>query len=193
MDSMKTSVSILILLFFSWSGISCSSIVPPQKPQRGTRKPLQGEVTILISTTKGEMIGKIYPEKAPEGAKIFLDLVKKGFYNGKKFIRVVKKPFPFLIQTGAPQNNPHLSAFKPKIIPPGNFHHIRGAIALAKDPLSGGVTSQFYILLTDAPYLDGKDTVIGEIIDGMEVAKKIGKEDLVKFIKILKRGENERR
>ena len=162
-------------------------MVPPQR-ERGKNPPPKEDLTLLISTTAGNFLARIYLSKAPEAGEIFIELVKKGVYNGRKFFRVEKHPFPYLIQTGAPQDNPLLSFIKPKKINYKPLPHWRGSIAMAIDPISGGVTSQFYILLSDAPFLDGKDPVIGEIIEGMNVVEKIKPGDRINFIRI-KRGE----
>ncbi len=159
-------------------------MVPPQSGKSNSgKKKLPSSLVLLFSTTKGNFMVKIYPSKAPEAAEAFLDEVKKEDYNSLKFFRILKKPVPLLIQTGAPENNPLLSYFKPRPFSYKGIPHYRGSIAMAVDPLSGGFTSQFYILLSDAPYLDRKDPVIGEIIKGMEVIKKIGIGDSILYIK----------
>ncbi len=161
-------------------------MVPPQK-ERSHHQKTKKDVTLLFSTTAGDFIARIYLSKVPEAGEIFLHLVKDGKYNGSKFFRVEKNPFPYLIQTGAPLDNPHLSFIKPKIIKFNKLPHWRGSIAMAIDPISGGITSQFYILLSDAPYLDGKDPVIGEIVEGMNVVEKIRPGDRINFIRIRER------
>ncbi len=95
------SLSLILTLL-----ISCTQMVPPRK-NREKRTVHQGDVTLLFSTTRGDFIARIYLSKAPEAGNIFLDLVKRGVYAGRRFFRVEKQPFPYLIQTGAPMDKPN--------------------------------------------------------------------------------------
>ncbi len=178
---------IFLLLFFL---PSCTQMVPPTSSHTITQdKPkLPPSVDLVVSTTRGNFLVRIYLNKAGKSAKVFLKLVKSGFYNGRKFFRVIKTPFPYLIQTGAPQNNPFYSKIKPTKAEIGKIHHLRGSLALSTDPVSGGITSQFYILLSDATYLDNKDPVIGEVIEGMRIVEKINKNDYIQYIRIKDNG-----
>lgn len=136
--------------------------------------------TITV-TSKGQSLGDIvlrfYPDVAPGHVKNFVDLAKKGFYNGTTFHRVIPG---FMIQGGDPNSkNPDRSmhgmggpGYKVK----AEFNskpHKRGILSMARsnDPDSAG--SQFFICVADANSLDWKYTVFGEVVNGMDVADKV--------------------
>lgn len=135
------------------------------------------ETQAVIETKFGNMELKLFPETAPGHVRNFLELAKKGFYDGTTFHRVIPG---FMIQGGDPNTkNPDRS--KHGMGGPGHtiraeFNerpHKRGIVSMARaqDPDSAG--SQFFICVADAPYLDGKYSVFGEVVSGMEVADKI--------------------
>jgi peptidyl-prolyl cis-trans isomerase B (cyclophilin B) len=131
----------------------------------------------IIHTKLGDITLKFFPDLAPNHVNNFIELAKKGFYDGTTFHRVVPK---FVIQGGDPNSkNPDRS--KHGMGGPGysvkaefsNKPHKRGTLSMARSshPNSGG--SQFFICVADVPSLDGKYTVFGEVVKGMEVADKI--------------------
>ena len=124
----------------------------------------------------GIMIGELYPDIAPETVKNFVELVEKGFYNGLKFHRVIPG---FMIQGGCPQGT---GTGGPGYHIKGEFSangfdnpikHERGVLSMARamDPDSAG--SQFFIMTTDSPHLDGQYAAFGKIIEGIGVADEI--------------------
>ena len=128
------------------------------------------DIRILIKTSRGDIAGTIFASKVPITAASFLNLAKRGFYNGLKFHRVIKD---FMIQGGDPTGTgtggPGYT-FDDEI----NDHKIvRGALAMANaGPGTNG--SQFFIVTIDAaPWLDGKHTVFGQVTDGMDVVDAI--------------------
>jgi peptidyl-prolyl cis-trans isomerase B (cyclophilin B) len=135
------------------------------------------EQQAIIHTKLGDITIKFFPEVAPNHVNNFTDLAKKGFYNGTTFHRVVPK---FVIQGGDP-NTKKPDRSKHGMGGPGysvkaefsNKPHHRGTLSMARsaDPNSAG--SQFFICVADAPFLDGKYTVFGEVAKGMEVVDKI--------------------
>ena len=132
-------------------------------------------VTIKMNT--GDVMKlELYPDIAPKTVENFVSLVKKGFYNGLIFHRVIKG---FMIQGGDPEGTgcggPGYSIF-------GEFSdngfkndlkHTEGVISMARsmDPNSAG--SQFFIMHKNSPHLDGSYAAFGKIIEGMEVVNKI--------------------
>ena len=109
-------------------------------------------------------------------SKNFEDLVKKGFYDGLTFHRVIKG---FMIQGGCPHGT---GTGGPGYTIKGEFKangvdnpikHTRGTLSMARasDPNSAG--SQFFIMHKDAPYLDGSYAAFGHVVDGIEVVDKI--------------------
>lgn len=139
----------------------------------------EGKAPHAIITTKfGQMELVFFPELAPKHVESFLNLVKKGFYNGTIFHRVIPG---FMIQGGDPNTKDpskrHLYGMGgPGYILPAEFNripHERGIVSAARaaDPNSAG--SQFFIMVGKAPSLDGQYTVFGEVVKGMEVADQI--------------------
>jgi len=124
----------------------------------------------VIETNLGTIKFKFYPENAPKTVDNFVQLAKKGFYDGSPFHRIVKD---FVIQTGSPDGSP---GGGPGYTIPAEFNarkHVGGTVAMARkaDPNSAG--SQFYICVKPAPQLDGKYTVFGQVVEGMDVVNKI--------------------
>jgi len=135
------------------------------------------EQQAIIHTTLGDIILKFFPKVAPSHVNNFMELTKKGFYNGTTFHRVVPK---FVIQGGDPNSkNPDRS--KHGMGGPGyqikaefnNKPHRRGTLSMARSAHPDSAGSQFFICVADVPFLDGQYTVFGEVLKGMEVVDKI--------------------
>ena len=123
-----------------------------------------------MTTNHGEITLELFDEDAPKTVDNFRKLARDGFYDGLIFHRVIKD---FMIQGGCPQGTgtggPGYT-FEDEI----NQHKVvRGALAMANaGPNTNG--SQFFIVTVDqAPWLDGKHTVFGEVTSGMDVVDKI--------------------
>lgn len=124
----------------------------------------------------GIMEGELYEDIAPETVKNFESLIQKNFYDGLIFHRVIPG---FMIQGGCPQGN---GMGGPGYTLKGEFtangfkndlKHTRGVLSMARamDPDSAG--SQFFIMTSDAPHLDGQYAAFGKITSGMDVADRI--------------------
>lgn len=132
---------------------------------------------VTIETGHGGVIKiELYPEIAPNTVNNFISLVKKGFYDGLIFHRVIPG---FMIQGGDPNGvgigGPGYQIkgeFALNGIP-NDLKHTRGVISMARaaDPNSAG--SQFFIMVEDAPHLDGQYAAFGKVIEGMEEADRI--------------------
>ncbi|HEX5473552.1 MAG TPA: peptidylprolyl isomerase [Vicinamibacterales bacterium] len=142
---------------------------------------------IVLETAKGTIAIETYPEEAPKTVARILELVRKGFYNGQRFHRADPN---FVIQIGDPATRDMT-----KIdwwgrggsgTPIGvaeitkKRRNVRGAVGMGHTGDPKMADSQFYVTLRNAPELDGKYTVFGRVISGMEVAMKIRKGDLLK-------------
>jgi cyclophilin family peptidyl-prolyl cis-trans isomerase len=138
------------------------------------------KATISVAS-KGQALGdivlKFFPDVAPGHVKNFMDLAKKGFYNGTTFHRVIPG---FMIQGGDPNSkNPDRSMHGmggPGHKVKAEFNskpHKRGIVSMARsnDPDSAG--SQFFICVADANFLDWQYTVFAEVVSGMDVADKV--------------------
>jgi cyclophilin family peptidyl-prolyl cis-trans isomerase len=127
--------------------------------------------TATMKTSEGDIVLELFEEDAPKTVSNFKKLASEGFYDGLIFHRVIGD---FMIQGGCPEGTgtggPGYT-FEDEI----NQHKVvRGALAMANaGPNTNG--SQFFIVTTEeAPWLDGKHTVFGEVRDGMDVVNKIG-------------------
>ncbi len=135
------------------------------------------ETTAVIETKFGNLELKFFPDVAPNHVKNFIDLAKKGFYDGTIFHRVIPG---FMIQGGDP-NTKNSDRSKHGMGGPGytvkaEFNdkpHKRGTLSMARaaDPDSAG--SQFFICVAPASFLDKQYTVFGEVVSGMVAADKI--------------------
>lgn len=126
----------------------------------------------------GIMKAELYPDIAPNTVNNFISLINKGFYNGVIFHRVIPG---FMIQGGDPEGTgmggPDYSIkgeFKGNGFE-NNLKHTKGVLSMARsmDPNSAG--SQFFIMVEDAPHLDGQYAAFGKLIEGFDVADKIVK------------------
>ena len=132
---------------------------------------------VRITMDSGKVIRlELYPETAPITVENFLDLVKKGFYNGLTFHRIISG---FMIQGGDPDGNgmggPGYSIkgeFKSNGVD-NPLKHEKGVISMARsmDPNSAG--SQFFIMHEAAPHLDGQYAAFGKVIEGLDVVDEI--------------------
>jgi cyclophilin family peptidyl-prolyl cis-trans isomerase len=127
--------------------------------------------TATMKTSEGDIVLELFDEDAPKTVSNFKKLASEGFYDGLIFHRVIED---FMIQGGCPQGTgtggPGYT-FEDEINP---HKVVRGALAMANaGPNTNG--SQFFIVTTEeAPWLDGKHTVFGEVRDGMDVVNRIG-------------------
>ena len=135
------------------------------------------ETKAVIETKFGNIELKFFPEVAPNHVNNFIELAKKGFYNGTTFHRVVPK---FVIQGGDP-NSKNTDRSKHGMGGPGyqlkaefnNKPHRRGTLSMARSAQPDSAGSQFFICVADVPFLDRQYTVFGEVVKGMEVVDKI--------------------
>ncbi|HOA81161.1 MAG TPA: peptidylprolyl isomerase [Defluviitaleaceae bacterium] len=123
-----------------------------------------------------QMKVELYPDIAPNTVNNFISLVKKGFYDGLIFHRVIKG---FMIQGGDPQGTgmggPGYSIegeFKMNGFD-NNLNHTKGVISMARAQNPDSAGSQFFIMHEDSPHLDGQYAAFGKVIEGIEVVDKI--------------------
>lgn len=124
----------------------------------------------------GLMVGELYPEIAPISVENFEKLVKSGFYNGLTFHRVIPG---FMIQGGCPKGN---GTGGPGWTIKGEFSgngvqndlkHTRGVLSMARSMMPDSAGSQFFIMVADAPHLDGQYAAFGKIVEGLDTADYI--------------------
>lgn len=132
---------------------------------------------VTIEMENGEKIKiELYPEIAPETVKNFVSLVKKGFYDGVIFHRVIPG---FMIQGGDPSGNgtggPGYS-IRGEFTANGfenNLKHERGVISMARTANPNSAGSQFFIMAENSPHLDGQYASFGKVLEGMEEVDRI--------------------
>ena len=132
-------------------------------------------VTITMEIGK-VMKAELYPEIAPKTVENFVSLVKDGFYDGLTFHRVIPG---FMIQGGCPKGNGTggpghtivgvfaMNGFK------NDLKHTTGVLSMARSMMPNSAGSQFFIMVADAPHLDGQYAAFGKLIEGIEVAQEI--------------------
>ncbi len=135
------------------------------------------ETRAVIETKFGNMEIRFFPDAAPNHVNNFIELAKKGFYDGTTFHRVIPG---FMIQGGDP-NSKDPDKSKHGMGGPGytvkaEFNekpHKRGILSMARAAHPDSAGSQFFICVADSFFLDRQYTVFGEVVSGMEVADKI--------------------
>ena len=136
-------------------------------------------VVTIIMENGDVMKAELYPEVAPNTVNNFISLVKKGYYDGLIFHRVIRG---FMIQGGCPQGtcmggpgysiNGEFSqnGFK------NDLKHTEGVLSMARSMMPNSAGSQFFIMHKDAPHLDGAYAAFGKVTEGMDVVNKIAEE-----------------
>lgn len=131
---------------------------------------------VTFSTTKGTMKAELYPDVAPNTVNNFISLVKSGFYNGTIFHRIIPG---FMIQGGDPDGTgmggPDYS-IKGEFSQNGfknDLKHVKGVLSMARSMRPNSAGSQFFIMVENAPHLDGQYAAFGKLIEGDDVAQAI--------------------
>ena len=132
---------------------------------------------VTIEMMNGDIIkAELYPAIAPNTVNNFISLVKKGFYDGLIFHRVISG---FMIQGGCPDGNGMGGpgyCIKGEFLQngfPNSLNHTEGVLSMARAMSPNSAGSQFFIMHKDAPHLDGAYAAFGKVIEGMENVNKI--------------------
>jgi cyclophilin family peptidyl-prolyl cis-trans isomerase len=128
--------------------------------------------TIVIDTTKGRVIIKLRADLAPQHAERIKLLARDGYYNNVPFHRVIEG---FMAQTGDGKNFNGTGGSKYPNLPAefSNVPYKRGIVGMARTSDPNSANSQFFIMFADGSSLNGKYTVVGEVVSGMDVIDKI--------------------
>ncbi|NFO14008.1 peptidylprolyl isomerase [Clostridium botulinum] len=124
----------------------------------------------------GTIKAELYPEIAPNTVKNFIDLINRGFYDGLIFHRVIPG---FMIQGGCPDGNGMGGpgyGIKGEFTSNGfknELKHSKGVLSMARAMHPDSAGSQFFLMVANAPHLDGQYASFGKVIEGIEVADKI--------------------
>src|SRR5215471_5368706 len=150
-------------------------LAAPAIAQQPLPSGLDKQNALVIDTTKGRIVIKLRTDLAPQHAERLKQLAREGFYNNVPFHRVMDG---FMAQTGDGQNGngtggskyPNLKQEFSKV------HFARGIVGMARRGDSvDSANSQFFIMFADGGSLDGQYTVIGEVVQGMDVVDKLKK------------------
>lgn len=186
---MKLTIPMAVILA---TGVAVSAqqpkpVPPPAaKPAAPAAKAGPAPV-IVLDTVKGAIEIETFPEDAPKTVQHIVALVKKNFYNGLRFHRAEPN---FVIQVGDPVSRDmsrrdwwgRQGSGKPIGVAEitKKRRNVLGAVSMAHGGAPTAADSQFFILRRNAPDLDGKYTVFGKVLKGMDVVAKIQKGDILK-------------
>lgn len=152
---------------------------PQQIPRLGKELFIMAEknpiVTIEIAGG-GSVKAELYPDIAPNTVNNFISLIKKGYYDGLTFHRIISG---FMIQGGCPDGTgmggPGYS-IKGEFALNGvenNLKHTEGVLSMARSQMPDSAGSQFFIMHKTSPHLDGAYAAFGKVIEGMDVVNRI--------------------
>lgn len=138
-------------------------------------------LTATIDTDRGPIKLELYPDKAPLTVANFVNLAKRGYYDGLNFHRVIND---FMIQGGCPQGRGTGGpGYKFEDETRNGVPHQRGSLSMANaGPNTNG--SQFFITHIKTDWLDGKHTVFGQVLEGQDVVDAVKRGDTIKSIRI---------
>ena len=134
-----------------------------------------------FDTSRGLIVVELYPEKAPLTVANFVNLARRGFYNGLSFHRVIAD---FMIQGGCPEGSGRGGpGYRFEDEANNGVGHERGVLSMANaGPNTNG--SQFFITHTATPWLDGKHTVFGKVTQGLDVVDSVAQGDTINTLTI---------
>lgn len=150
---------------------------------------------LLIETEKGSFTVVTFPKEAPKAVEQVVSLAEAGFYDGVAVHRLVPG---FVVQTGDPQSKT-LSVTDPRVGKGGSgkslpaefqgqtVQHLVGTVGMARGRDANSADSQFYVTLSATPHLDTNYTVIGQVVKGMDVVRKLAVGD--KILKVTVTGK----
>ena len=138
-------------------------------------------LTATFDTAKGVIKVDLLPEKAPLTVANFVNLAQRGFYDGLSFHRVIAD---FMIQGGCPEGSGRGGPGYRFEDETGNgVRHERGVLSMANaGPNTNG--SQFFITHVATPWLDGRHTVFGKVVEGLDVVDAVAQGDKINSVKI---------
>ena len=135
----------------------------------------------LFDTDRGPIKVELFADKAPLTVANFVNLAKRGFYDGLTFHRVIAD---FMVQGGCPQGTGTGGpGYKFEDEAENGVRHERGVLSMANaGPNTNG--SQFFITHVATPWLDGKHTVFGKVVEGIDVVDAVKQGDAIKSVRI---------
>ena len=122
--------------------------------------------TMVIVMDTGKIVIELRPDKAPRHVARIRELANSGFYDGLTVVRVAPG---HVVQAGDPKFDGNGGSGQTIKAEFSDLLHLRGAVGMARDEDPDSADSQFYICLADRPHLNGKYTVFGQVVSGMEL------------------------
>jgi peptidylprolyl isomerase len=130
------------------------------------------ENTLYLDIPAGRVVIQMRPDLAPKHVARIKELVRRGFYDGTVFHRVIDG---FMAQGGDPTGTGMGGSGQKLTAEFSSEHHVRGIVSMARSASPDSADSQFFIMLGDNPGLDGKYTIWGQVTSGMEFVDAIKK------------------
>lgn len=178
---LRRVTGIILLTLFPLLTASCAESVPPPKTYPAPPSMVidtAKQYTAIIETEKGNLVLELFAQDVPVTVNNFVFLARDGFYDNTTFHRVIAG---FMAQGGDPTGTGYGDPGYTFADEFSQHTHIAGTLSMANaGPDTNG--SQFFITYTPQPSLDGKHTVFGQLIEGMEVLEQITKGDAIKRI-----------
>jgi len=142
---------------------------------------------VEILTSKGRIVVELFENEAPNTVANFIDLVQKGYYNGIAFHRVIPN---FMTQGGDNGKGGPGYTIDCECYVPEHRNHFQGSLSMANTgrPNTGG--AQFFLTHLPTEHLNGKHTVFGRIIEGMDVNAAMEQGDVIKSAKVLRKRDH---
>jgi peptidylprolyl isomerase len=158
----------MIRMLALFAALVCAAPAMAQSLPAGLDK----QNAIVIDTTKGRIVIKLRADLAPKHAERIKLLAREGYYNNVPFHRVIEG---FMAQTGDGKNFNGTGGSKyPNLAAEfSNVPYTRGIVGMARTSDPNSANSQFFIMFADGSSLNGKYTVIGEVVSGMDVVDKL--------------------
>lgn len=152
---------------------------------------------VELITVKGRIVLELFENQAPNTVANFISLVEKDFYDGTTFHRVISD---FMTQGGDPNSKPDVEGVPgtggpgytiPDELPESEYRkHFAGSLSMANSGPDTGA-SQFFITHRPTPHLDGRHTVFGRTLEGLDVARAIERDDVLQEVNILRTRDHE--
>jgi peptidylprolyl isomerase len=135
------------------------------------------ENTLYLDLKDGRVVIELRPDLAPNHVARIKELTREGFYDGLAFHRVIDG---FMVQTGDPLGNGTGGSGQKLKAEFSDEPHVRGVTSMARAQNPDSADSQFFIMLDDAPHLNGQYTAWGKVVSGMEFVDAIKKGDMAR-------------
>lgn len=175
----KTTIILLLVLVLAAGVFAIQTINKAEQSKDSTtlEEANMTHPTFTITLENGALItGELYPETAPESVGNFISLANSSFYDGLIFHRVIPG---FMVQGGCPNGTgmggPGYS-IKGEFSSNGiqnDINHVRGVLSMARSSMKDSAGSQFFIMVADAPHLDGSYAAFGRVTSGMEAIDQV--------------------